>query len=154
MALTSISRLQKPKMAQGARLSALLMSGPSSRAKLLGHSGIGPFTFPAGTFEDIQVTVEAQSSGADGTVCPSTDAFVFTMTDNPEFADLPLDWLVCRDGELALEDNGVTSPNGSLVYSWNDTSVPQVFDIETDDPFASAATLSVQSVSAPPRKVK
>ena len=111
----------------------------------LGHSGIGPFTFPAGTFEDIQVTVEAQSSGADGTVCPSTDAFVFTMTDNPEFADLPLDWLVCRDGELALEDNGVTSPNGSLVYSWNDTSLPQVFDIETDDPFASAATLSVQS---------
>ena len=111
----------------------------------LGHSGIGPFTVPAGTFDDIQVTVDAQSSGADGTVCPSTDAFVFTMTDNPEFADLPLDWLVCRDGELVLADNGVTSPNGLLVYSWNDTSVPQVFDIETDDPFASVATLSVQS---------
>ena len=111
----------------------------------LGHSGIGPFAVPAGTFDDIQVTVEAQSSGADGTVCPSTDAFVFTMTDNPEFADLPLDWFVCRDGELALEDNGVTSPNGLLVYSWNDTSVPQVFDIVPTGPFTSVATLSVQS---------
>ena len=84
----------------------------------LGHSGIGPFV----SRRDLRGHPGHRGSSIVGSGWhrSPTDAFVFTMTDNPEFADLPLDWLVLSRRRMARW-NGSQAP--TAVWSIHGTTL-------------------------------
>ena len=110
------------------------------------ETGLDPVSVPAGTFGAIDIEGQTQSVGSSGLVCPTSQLFSLTIVDTPQIDELLLG-VVCRDGDLTI-DATVQDPNGGLVYTWVDSSMPQAFEIVHNDASVGEATLSVQPNAA------
>ena len=110
------------------------------------ETGLDPVSVPAGTFGAIDIEGQTQSVGSSGLVCPTSQLFSLTIVDTPQIDELLLD-VVCRDGDLTI-DATVQDPNGGLVYTWVDSSMPQAFEIVHNDASVGEATLSVRPDAA------
>lgn len=111
------------------------------------HSGTSSYPVAGGSFTNILVTVDAQSTGASGLVCTSSESFDIAVNDNPTIEPLAVDWTLCVDGSLVITGTMASNPNGGVAYSWNNNDVPGVFAIDHPSPFSADATITLATGS-------